>query len=34
MAAITNKNLRDKIMEEQFLDMKKTSELIKQNTYE
>ena len=34
MTAITDKNLRDKIMKEKTLEMKKTIELIKQNTYE
>ena len=34
MTAITNKKLRDKIMKEKTLELKKTIELIKQNTYE
>ena len=34
MTAITNKKLRDKIMKEKTLEMKKIIELIKQNTYE
>ena len=34
MTAITNKNLRDKIMKEKTLELKKIIELIKQNTYE
>ena len=34
MTAITDKNLQYKIMKEKFLQMKKTIELIKQNTYE
>ena len=34
MTAITDKKLRDKIMEEKTLEMKNIIELIKQNTYE
>ena len=34
MTAITNNKLRDKIMEEKALELKKKIELIKQNTYE
>ena len=34
MTAITNKKLRDKIMKEKTLELKKIIELIKQNTYE
>ena len=34
MKAITDKKLRDKIMKEKTLEMKKIMELIKQNTYE
>ena len=34
MTAITDKNLRDKIMKEKTLELKKIIELIKQNTYE
>ena len=34
MTAITDKKLRDKIMKEKTLEMKKTTELIKQNKYE
>ena len=34
MTAITNKKLRDKIMKEKTLKLKKIIELIKQNTYE
>ena len=34
MRAITDKKLRDKIMKEKTLEMKKIIELIKQNTYE
>ena len=34
MTAITDKKLRDKIMKEKTLEMKKIIELIKQNTYE
>ena len=34
MTAITDKNLRDKLMKEKTLEMKKTIELIKQKTYE
>ena len=34
MTAITDKKLRDKIMKEKTLELKKISELIKQNTYE
>ena len=34
MTAITDKKLRDKIMKENTLELKKTIELIKKNTYE
>ena len=34
MTAITDKKLRDKIMNEKTLELKKVIELIKQNTYE
>ena len=34
MTAITDKKLRDKLMKEKTLEMKKTVEMIKQNTYE
>ena len=34
MTAITDKKLRDKIMKETTLELKKVMELIKQNTYE
>ena len=34
MTAITDKTLRDKIMKEKTLEVKKITELIKQNTYE
>ena len=34
MTAITDKKLRDKIMKEKKLELKKVIELIKQNTYE
>ena len=34
MTAITDKNLRDKLMEEKKPEMKKTIEMNKQNTYE
>ena len=34
MTAITDKNLRDKLMKEKTLEMKKTIELTKQKTYE
>ena len=34
MTAITDKKLRDKIMKEKTLELKKIIELIKQNTYE
>ena len=34
MTAITDKKLRDKLMKEMTLEMKKTIEMIKQNTYE
>ena len=34
MTAITDKKLRDKIMKEKTLQMKKIIELYKQNTYE
>ena len=34
MTAITDKKLRDKLMKEKTLEMKKTTEMIKQNTYE
>ena len=34
MKAITDKKLRDKIMKEKTLEMKKILELMKQNTYE
>ena len=34
MTAITDKNLRDKIMKAKTLELKKVIELIKQNTYE
>ena len=34
MTAITDKNLRDKLMKENALELKKTIELIKQNTFE
>ena len=34
MTTITDKKLRDKMMKEKTLEMKKTIELIKQNTYE
>ena len=34
MAAITDKKLRDKLMKEKKPEMKKTIEMIKQNTYE
>ena len=34
MTAITDKKLRDKIMKEKNLEMKKIIDLIKQNTYE
>ena len=34
MTAITDKKLRDKIMKEKTLELKKRIELIKQNTYE
>ena len=34
MTAITDKKIRDKIMKEKTLEMKKVIELIKQNTYE
>ena len=34
MTAITDKKLRDKIMKEKTLEMKKIINLIKQNTYE
>ena len=34
MTAITDKKLRDKMMKEKTLELKKTIELIKQNTYE
>ena len=34
MTAITDKKLRDKLMKEKSLELKKTIELIKQNTYE
>ena len=34
MTAITDKKLRDKLMKEKTLEMKKTIEMIKQNTYE
>ena len=32
MTAITDKELRDKLMKEKTLEMKKTIEMIKQNT--
>ena len=34
MTAITDKKLRDKLMKEKTLEVKKTIEMIKQNTYE
>ena len=34
MTAITDKKLRDKLMKEKKPEMKKTIEMIKQNTYE
>ena len=34
MTAITDKKLRDKLMKEKTLEMKKTIEMIKENTYE
>ena len=34
MTAITDKKLRDKLMKDKTLEMKKTIEMIKQNTYE
>ena len=34
MTAIIDKKLRDKLMEEESLELEKTIELIKQNTYE
>ena len=34
MTAITDKTLRDKLMKEKTLELKKTIELMKQNTYE
>ena len=34
MTAITDKKLRDKLMKEETLEMKKTIEMIKQSTYE
>ena len=34
MTAITDKKLRDKLMKEKTLEMKKTIEMNKQNTYE
>ena len=34
MTAITDKKLRDKLMKEKTIEMKKTIEMIKQNTYE
>ena len=34
MTAITDKKLRDKLMKEKTLKIKKTIEMIKQNTYE
>ena len=34
MTAITDKKLRDKIMKEKTLELKKVIELIKQNSYE
>ena len=34
MTAITDKKLRDKLLKEKTLEMKKTIEMIKQNTYE
>ena len=34
MTAITDKKLRDKLMKEKKLEMKKTIEMIKQNIYE
>ena len=34
MTAITDTKLRDKLMEEKKLELKKTIEMIKQNTYE
>ena len=34
MTAITDKKLRDKLMKEKTLELKKTIELVKQNTYE
>ena len=34
MTAITDKKLRDKLMKEKTLEMKKTIQMIKQNTYE
>ena len=34
MTAITDTKLRDKLMKEKKLELKKTIEMIKQNTYE
>ena len=34
MTAVTDTKLRDKIMKEKKLELKKTIELIKQNTYD
>ena len=34
MTAITDKKLRDKLMQENTLELEQTNELIKQNTYE
>ena len=34
MTAITDKKLRDRLMKEKTLEMKKTMKMIKQNTYE
>ena len=34
MKAITDKKLRDKLKKEKTLELKKTIELVKQNTYE
>ena len=34
MTAITDTKLRDKVMKEKKLELKKTIEMIKQNTYE
>ena len=34
MTAITDKKLRDKLKKEKKLELKKTIEMIKQNTYE